>query len=185
MSITDISLGEPVIANFDLPVVRGDHVYIGVEESGSYPSSWTVISAVFTSTTAGQSIVSGKASGTPSTSTASYTIPQGNGFPQSWTTNITSWDITYAGLRPMVFKDLYMVISANPSPGTRTIQLMRNANVPEDTCEAVFAPGVTVFSDNKNTIFNVGDRVGPMKHTPTGTPVTTGTEQWSFVMTIL
>jgi len=185
LEITGITAGDPVTATFDLPVARGDEVYVGIEIDGSYPATYTAVSMVFEATVADQSIFASIAGNNPSDTSANYVRM----FGDALTTGLYSGSSTAfgnslrCGVSQVTLSALILEVETDPGAGnTRTFEVLSGTTVPTDTPIAVIASGLLTVSDSNTVAFETGDEVGPMRHTPASTPTVTGRDWWSIVM---
>jgi hypothetical protein len=186
-TITNVAQYAPASKVFDLPVLRGDSVYIGIEETGSYPSSWTAVGIRFEATAPGESVVAMMAGSDPSATLVSYAPAQaaqpGSG---GWSTSNDFAKRLYGGPGTVTLRDLILEVSTDPGAGnTRTFALLKNGALPSGGPAGVVStgsPSLTI-DDTGSVGFADGDIVGPMQHTPFSTPTVTGRDYWSFVMT--
>lgn len=182
--LTNVAQYAAVTMNFTLAVVRGDEVYVGIEVSGSYPSSYTSVGMVFTATNAGESILASLAVNNPADTGAYYASIWENGSVTAlWgSANISSKQLR-CGISNVTIRDMLLEASDNPGAGnTRTFELMANGAVPGGAPTAVITDSILEVSDTGEIVFTQGDVIGPMRHTPASTPVVTGREWWSFVI---
>jgi hypothetical protein len=101
-----------------------------------------------------------------------------------WLSSDTTAARFRAGVSSIQLADLILEASVDPGSGkTRTFALMQNGAVPSPTPGGVVSFGVLSIADAESLTFDDGDVIGPLKHTPSGTPTVTGYEWWSMVMT--
>jgi len=186
--VTNVAINTAITRTFTLPVVRGDDVYLGLDVSGAYPSSWTTVSCVFEADTANQSILANLGVGDSTNPVVNFAgIHSAAGTSSTYTATNSASVRHICGPTGITLGRFILEASDDPGVGnTRTFELMAGATLPANPPQGVVSNGSLLIDDTVySAIFTSGSEIGPLRTTPAGWPTTTGREWWSFVMATL
>lgn len=183
LSITGIAADGVVNNAFVLSVVRGDTIYLGFAATGAYiGSGWCPVGVRFESVDPYESIVAMGPSGDPSASSAEYAIMSYNRSTGIWLGSNTIDTQLYGGITTMYLRNLTVRTVDPGGSAQRKFELMRNGTVTAASPTVTVVGGQTTGQNSIEMTILQNDVVGPMRHTPTSTPVVTPREWWSLVM---
>jgi hypothetical protein len=185
LSHTDAAINTEVVASFSLPVVRGDEVYLGIEEAGTYPASWLAMSMTFEADVAGEHILATRVGGTPSQTVTNYGPVMGQAAGVFSWTSIADNVALECGVSSIHLGDLLLEAENDPGAGnTRSFALLRAGAAPTDGPAGDVTTGSLVIDDTRYASFSTGQAVGPMQHVPDSLPTVSGRVWSSLVITL-
>jgi hypothetical protein len=165
-------------ATFNIPVVAGDTVYIGVEKQNA---EWPGIrfGVRFTATTDGQSIVAG-GGGTPSASATNY--GKAGNAPAFYQVT-ESAQTTLGGVTSMTLGRLHMRCVTAPGASKDFTHTLRKNTANATPTVTIGGAATTTGSDTTNAATIADGDVFAMISVPTGTP-TASVFRWALTQTV-
>ncbi|MGE3175925.1 MAG: hypothetical protein AB7O32_00530 [Vicinamibacterales bacterium] len=187
LTLADVAAGEVVEATFSLAFVKGDRIALDDTDAGSPTRTINPTVGLVVNAGTGRSILCGTGAASPADPSDTADAYMSLNTARNWAFWPSSIDVLTkrkGGVSDLTVQELYVSILSAATPGSRRFRVLKNGSVPTAGPDVTIPTGGTLLgSDATGAVsFVEGDDVGPLMHTPSGTPSVTGFERWSMVV---